>query len=130
MGLREHSSNRFSCLTILYLQDKTAGNQILTGWHVSVPGILSVTAYDNQNFTAQFGKYYFRVRPLYVVKESVSMHQNISFENFILLISAGIARYNASVNFQCSGNQYGYFQLIFIDLNGLAYHTIHRSKLR
>lgn len=56
------------------------------------------------------------------------MSQNISFDEYILLISAGIARYNVSVSFQCWGNQYGFLQLIFVDMNGLAYDPVYRGR--
>jgi hypothetical protein len=102
----------------------------VTGWRISVPGIISIVAYDNQNSTARFGKYYFRVTPFYNLIRGVSLSQNISLENYILLISAGIARYNASINFQCSGNQFGYIELIFTDLNGLNYSPVYRGKMK
>ena len=56
------------------------------------------------------------------------MSQNISLEKFILFISAGNARYNASVYFRCSGNQVGTMELIFTDLNGLNHFAIYRCK--
>ena len=93
----------------------------MTSWHVSAPGKVSIIAYDNQNSTARFGKYYFRVTPLYNLIQGVSISQNISLEKYTLLISAGIAHYDASINFQCSGNQFGYLEIIFMDLNGLNY---------
>lgn len=102
----------------------------MTGWSVSVPGIVSIIAYENQNSTARFGKYYFRVTPSYNLKDGVSISQNISLENYTLLISAGIARYNASVNFQCSGNQFGYLQLVFMDFNGLNYSPVYLGKMK
>lgn len=61
----------------------------------------------------------------YTLKLSVSASQNISFEEFTLLISAGIANYKASIDFQCSGNQYGYMELIFVDLYGLRYFPVY-----
>ena len=96
----------------------------MTGWHISNPGVVSIIAYGNQNSTAKFGKYYFGVTPFYRLIKDVSMSQNISLENFAFLISARAARYNASINFQCSGNQYGYLELMFIDLNGLTYPLV------
>ena len=56
------------------------------------------------------------------------MSQSISLENFTLLISTGMARYNASVDFRCSGNQYSYMELTFIDLNDLHHSPIYLGK--
>ncbi|CAF1639925.1 unnamed protein product [Adineta ricciae] len=107
--------------------DLLTNNTYPTGWTVSVPGRLSSIAYNNQNSTTGYGKYHFRVTPSYSLKLAVSMAQNISFDEFILLISAGIARYNVSIDYQCSGNQYGYMQLTFFDMNGLTYEPVYRE---
>lgn len=40
-----------------------------------------------------------------------------------------MARYNASVDFRCSGNQYGYMELMFIDLNNLRHSPIYLGKM-
>ncbi len=57
------------------------------------------------------------------------MYQNINLENFTLLISTGNARYNASVNFQCFGKQYGLIELRFIDMYGLRYDGVFKGEL-
>jgi len=107
----------------------TAGSINVTGWHISVFGIISIIPYNNSDSSVKFGKCYFRVTRFYILKQSVSASQNISLEKFTLLISAGMARYNASVDFQCSGNQYGYLELLFADLNGLHYYPVYRRKI-
>ncbi len=86
-------------------------------------------AYPEQNNKENFGKCYFRVVSFFQVRKVAFMHQLINLENFTLLISTGNARYNASVNFQCFGKQYGAIELRFIDLNGLRYEAIYNGEL-
>ncbi|CAF3014548.1 unnamed protein product [Rotaria socialis] len=102
------------------------GSTNFIGWQISVPGIISLLAYNNQNLTDQYGKCYFRVTPSYTLNQAISASQNIFFDEFTLLISANISNYKASVDFRCSGNQYGYMELIFVDLYGLRYFPVSR----
>ncbi|CAF1437817.1 unnamed protein product [Rotaria magnacalcarata] len=103
------------------------GSTNFTGWQISVPGVISLLAYNNGNLTDQYGKCYFRVTPSYTLKQSISASQDIFFDEFTLLISAGIAHYKASVDFRCSGNQYGYMELTFVDLYGLRYFPVNNQ---
>ena len=56
------------------------------------------------------------------------MYQDISLENFRLLISTGSAHYNASTSFQCFGQQYASIELRFIDVNNLRYQGVYKGK--
>lgn len=114
---------------ILHFQNKTISNSNFTGWYISVPGKISIVRYREQNYTAELGKYFFRVTPNYTLNSAVSMYQNISLENFTLLISVGMARYSASVYFRCLGNQFSYMQLTLFDLNDLSYSPIYQRKM-
>ena len=118
-----------SASTVFQFQGTKANSTTLTGWRVSVSDILMTVRHNNQSLIARFGNYSFRVRPSYTISRAISMSQNISLDAFTLLISVGIAHYSASVDFWCWGNQFGYIQLIFFDLNGLSYSAIYQGKI-
>ncbi|CAF4181935.1 unnamed protein product [Rotaria sp. Silwood2] len=95
------------------------GVNILTGWNVANGGDINVFTYSHQYQTENVGKYCFRITLFNTFRRVISMSQLVNLENFFLLISTNNAFYEASVDFQCFGKQYGIIELRFIDLNGL-----------
>jgi thiosulfate reductase cytochrome b subunit len=69
--------------------------------------------------TKKFGQCYFRVTAFYVLRKVAFVSQTILLEDFSLLISAGLACYQASADLQCFGSQYIIIELHFIDLKDL-----------
>lgn len=125
---KDRFNNSFFSLILFYLKVAMNDNTNLYGWYPSTNGIIARTAYDS-NSTAEFGKYYFRVKPDYNLIHAVSMSQNLSFENYTLLISSGNARYNLSAHAHCFGNQYVNVEISFADFNGLRYKPAYLSKI-
>ena len=85
-------------------------------------------AYTEQLREEKFGRCYFRVSSFFTTKKVASMYQDISLENFRLLISTGAAHYNASTNFQCFGEQYASIELRFTDVNNLRYRGVDKGE--
>ena len=85
--------------------------------------------HDDEKLTTRFGQYYFQGTAVDNLTNNVSMSQNIFFETFTLLISAGMAHYSASLDIRCWGNQYAYMELIISDFNDLRYEPIYLSEI-
>jgi hypothetical protein len=100
----------------------------MTGWNVSDEGDIKVIAYKDENITEQFGECYFRLISFYNSRIAASTSQKIDLSTFSTLISAGVARYNASVSCRRSGKHYGSIYLLFEDLKGLRGDPIEKCK--
>jgi hypothetical protein len=100
----------------------------MTGWSVSHEGEIKVIAYKDENITEQFGKCYFRLISFYNSRIAASTSQKIDLSAFSTLISAGVARYNASISCRCSGKHYGCIYILFEDSKGLRGYPIAKRK--
>jgi hypothetical protein len=98
------------------------------GWNVSTSGEIKVFAYNSSILTKNLGRCYFRVTSYYSSRRVADARQTIILANFSLLISAGLARYHASADFQCFGSQYVIIELRFTDINNLTYLGIFSGE--
>ena len=81
--------------------------------------------YHDASLEKTLGKCYFRVTAFSTTRKVAYVTQTFSVEHFSLLISTGMAKYNASMDLQCFGAQHASFEIRFIDLHGLVNVTIY-----